>query len=69
MPGSRLLKEYEQIDPNQRSELGALHPRTLELLAGAMDIKLPPFPQWIPIRSQPAPVAETATGPTEGVAV
>jgi hypothetical protein len=53
-----LLKDHEQIDPDQRGGLGIPHPRAIELLAEAVKVKLPAAPQWTPVAKGPTPAAE-----------
>lgn len=56
-----LLKECEQVDPDQRAGLGIPHHRALELLAAAVNVKVPPVPQWTPVSTQSVPVADATT--------
>ena len=62
-----LLKEYPQINPDQRPGLGMPHPRVLELLAEQVTVKLPPMPEWKPVSPQSTPTAEATAKPAEAI--
>jgi ParB/RepB/Spo0J family partition protein len=49
-----LLKDCEQINPNERASLGIPHPRALELLAECVKVTLAPVPEWKAVGTKPA---------------
>jgi ParB/RepB/Spo0J family partition protein len=52
-----LLADEVQADPDQRLDFDISHPRVLELIADAVEVELPPVPQWTP-PTPPAAVAQ-----------